>query len=105
MNSSHFSNDIIEFLLLLDRYNVQYMIVSGEAVIYYEHVRLTGDIDFFYNEFWDNDLPGIQTRSELSEKGTIIQFGVPPNRIDLINEITGVSFGEAWEKRVSERIQ
>ena len=27
---------------------VSYLIVGGEAVIYYGHVRLTGDIDIFY---------------------------------------------------------
>ncbi len=29
---------------------------------------------------------------ELSEPGLIIQFGVPPNRIELMNEITGIRF-------------
>jgi len=118
MNASHFSNDINEFLFLLDQNDVHYVIVGGEAVIYYGHVRLTGDIDIFYNntpsnteklfkvllEFWDNDIPGIQSQSELREKGTIIQFGVPPNRIDLLNEITAVSFDEAWEEKVSEKV-
>jgi hypothetical protein len=32
--------------------------------------------------------------------GAIIQFGVPPNRIDLINEIDGVDFASAWRSRV-----
>lgn len=29
-----------------------------------------------------------------------MQFGVPPNRIDLINEVEDVDFDEAWEGRV-----
>ena len=29
-----------------------------------------------------------------------MQFGLPPNRIDLINTIDGVSFDEAWDGRV-----
>jgi hypothetical protein len=29
-----------------------------------------------------------------------LQFGRPPNRIDLLNQIEGVSFAEAWETRV-----
>ena len=118
MNTTHFSKDVNEFLLLLEREEVQYLIVGGEAVIYYGHVRLTGDIDILYSntrsnnkklftillEFWDNDIPGINNQEELSEEGMIIQFGLPPNRIDLINDITGVSFGEAWEKRVTDEI-
>lgn len=50
--------------------------------------------------FWDGDVPGIGTPKELGPEGTIVQFGVPPNRIDLINEIEGVGFDEAWEDRV-----
>jgi hypothetical protein len=37
---------------------------------------------------------------ELMEEGIVVQFGVPPNRIDLINRIDGVSFQEAWASRV-----
>lgn len=29
----------------------------------------------------------------------MIQFGAPPNRIDRLNAIDGVSFPEAWEGR------
>jgi hypothetical protein len=118
MKSSHFSKDIQEFLLLLDKYKVRYVIVGGEAVIYYGYVRLTGDIDIFFEstpenvsklynalrEFWEDQIPGIENISELLEPGIIIQFGVPPNRIDLINRIEGVEFNEAWEDKVTETI-
>jgi len=30
----------------------------------------------------------------------VIQFGHPPNRIDLVNDIDGVSFNEAWPGRM-----
>jgi hypothetical protein len=33
-----------------------------------------------------------------------IQFGTRPNRIDLMNFITGVSFREAWAGRIDETI-
>ena len=31
----------------------------------------------------------------------ILQFGVPPNRIDLINDIDGVTFADAWPNRLT----
>ncbi len=116
MKSSYFSHDIQEFLFLLSNYEVKYLIVGGEAVIYYGHPRLTGDIDIFYKlssnnakrlfealkEFWDGEIPGIQSRMELLEPGVIIQFGVPPNRIDLINRIENVQFDIAWQEKVTE---
>jgi hypothetical protein len=39
------------------------------------------------------------------ESHVIIQFGVPPNRIDLINKIEKVTFTEAWEEKVAEAIK
>ncbi len=89
------------------------MIVGGEAVIYYGHARLTGDIDIFYEkslknskalfsalrEFWDNKIPGINSSEDLLKDKTIFQFGIPPNRIDLIGDIEKVTFKECWENR------
>ncbi len=40
-----FSPDILEFLRLLERRDVRYLIAGGEAVIYYGHPQFTGDIE------------------------------------------------------------
>lgn len=34
----------------------------------------------------------------------IFQFGAPPNRIDLLNEIEGIGFSEAWKGRTTEHL-
>jgi hypothetical protein len=112
MKASHFSKDAQEFLELLSIHLVRYVIVGGEAVIYYGHARLTGDMDFFYdssnensrrlydalNDFWHGNIPGIA-------KNLIIQFGLPPNRIDLLSQISAVSFAQAWKDKVVEKIK
>ena len=119
MRASYFSRDVQEFLKLLAVHGVKYLIVGGEAVIYYGHARLTGDVDFFFQstkknaanlfkalmEFWAGDIPGIKAFEELMEEGLILQFGVPPNRIDLINRISGVNFREAWENKTGDSIE
>jgi len=118
MKSSYFSKDVREFLFLLYKHEVEYLIVGGEAVIYYGHARLTGDIDIFYQlsdenaerlykaleEFWGETIPGLKNKKDLMQKGWIIQFGVPPNRIDLLNTIEGISFQEAWRNKKTEYI-
>lgn len=95
------------------------MIVGGEAVIFYGYPRLTGDVDFFFNaalenthrlfdaltEFWSGNIPGLTRREELGENGLILQFGRPPNRIDLINRIDGIEFQEAWPGREIAEMQ
>ena len=119
MKPSHFSKDTQEFLKLLSNREVRYLIVGGEAVIYYGSVRLTGDVDFFYDasemnterlydaldQFWEGKIPGISNSSELMEQGMIFQFGVQPNRIDLVNRIDGVNFDEAWANRTQTTIK
>lgn len=113
IDSEYFSPDIREFIALLHRHHVRYVVVGGEAVIYYGYARLTGDIDFFYDsepanaaalfqallEFWAGNIPGVQRAEELCEAGIVIQFGRPPNRIDLLNRIDGVTFSAAWQSR------
>ena len=113
MNASHFSEDVLDLLELLAKHRVRYVIVGGEAVIYYGYARLTGDVVVFYgtskenvtrlhdalHDFWSGDIPGVRGKEELQEDGIILHFGVPPNRIDLINATDGVSFAEAWQGR------
>lgn len=115
---SHFSADILEFIRLLQIHRVQYVVVGGEAVIYHGYPRFTGDIDFFFSdsaanvqamfaalqEFWGGTVPGLQSAEELAEDGIIIQFGRPPNRIDLLNRIDGVDFPDAWRDKIQLRI-
>jgi len=119
MDPAYFSPDILEFLRLLAVHKVRYLIVGGEAVIYYGHARLTGDIDIFYEStqenaeslftaletFWGGVVPGVENHTEFLKKGVIIQFGRPPNRIDLINYISGVVFEKAWPNRTLEEVE
>ena len=53
-------------------------------------------------KFCDGDIPGLESKTELAEPGIIFQFGVPPNRIDLMNKIDDVIFENAWKNRTIE---
>jgi hypothetical protein len=41
---------------------------------------------------------------DLSRPGIAFQLGVPPYRIDILTELTGVTFDEAWANRTSVQI-
>lgn len=117
--SEKLSNDILEFLAILHDHKVEYVMVGGNAVIFYGHSRLTGDIDIFFNpseenivklwsallDFWQGDVPGIENMNELMDATVVIQFGSPPNRIDLMNNLSGVDFPGVWKNKVSETVQ
>ncbi len=119
VDASAFSLDTLEFIRLLHDRGVRYVIVGGEAVIFYGHIRLTGDVDFFFDrdatntrllyevlkEFWEGSVPGLVDHSELQNPGVVFQFGLPPNRIDLLNQIDGVDFALAWSGRTTVNLE
>src|SRR5688500_12636840 len=113
IDAANFSPDTLEFIRLLAKYSVRCVIVGGQAVIFHCYARFTGDVDFFYSnepanaealfrallEFWEGNIPGIFCAADLQQPATVIQFGRPPNRIDLLTSINGVTFEEAWSTR------
>jgi hypothetical protein len=72
-------------------------------------VRATGDIDFLYRRTQRNvaRLCAAMTAfgapanlidpNALEQPDTVTQFGQPPYRIDLLSDITGVSFAQVWK--------
>jgi hypothetical protein len=110
------SKDLREFVALLNAAEVKYLLVGGHALAYHGYPRYTGDVDFFVEmspgnaaalesvlkEFGFGELD--IARDDFLQPETIVQLGRPPNRIDLITSISGVTFAEAWEARVRTEI-
>lgn len=119
MRGDHFSPDVQELIGLLAKHGVHCLLVGGEAVIYHGYPRLTGDVDFWYEqtpdnvarlfaallEFWGGPVPGVAAEDELLQPKIIVQFGRPPHRVDLLSAVDGLTFGEAWARRVHEQIE
>lgn len=118
MKTELFSKDAQEFLRLLAKHDVRYLLIGGHAVIYHGYARLTGDVDFLYDcsrenaarlwaalvEFWGGSVPSVASPAELEDPSIVVQFGRPPNRIDLIASLRTVPFAAAWQDRVRETI-
>ncbi len=41
---------------------------------------------------------------DLTKPGTVYQIGLPPRRIDLLTEIDGVNFDEAWQSKTISQV-
>ena len=106
------AKDLREFIELLNSHGVEYLVVGGHAVAYHGYPRYTGDIDLFIRATAENAVlvlrvlnafgfgdAGIE-QEDLTASGRIIQLGTPPQRIDLVTEISGVSFEQAWTGRL-----
>jgi len=99
--------DFEELLRLLEEHGIEYMIVGGYAVAYHGYPRFTKDIDLFFRLTRENALRLRQVlvafgfREEdlpieaFMTSGNVLTFGIAPTRVDLINEIDGVTYDEA----------
>ena len=105
------NEDYKDILQLLLKEKVKFLIVGAYALGVYGYPRATGDIDIWVEPSQENakrifDVLG-KFGSPLKEisnktfatKGIIFQIGVPPRRIDLITEIDGVEFVNAYKNR------
>lgn len=107
--------DFEDFLRLLERHRVEYMIVGGYAVAYHGFPRFTKDIDIFFSDVAENLLRlqaalvdfGFQASTvpveTLGKQDAVLAVGVEPVRIDLLNRIAGVTFDEARASTVRGR--
>jgi len=105
------SPDFKELLLAFNAHNVEYLVVGAHALAAHGHVRATKDLDVWVRPTQQNaqrvlkalldfGAPlGDLSIEDLSKPGTIFQIGIPPLRIDLITEIDGVDFADAWPDR------
>ena len=106
-----FSQDFKEFVALLIKNQVEYLIVGGYAVGIHGHPRFTGDLDIWLNPTPQNITKILRCVNEfgfssfaLKEAdfltvGNVIQLGYPPLRIDLLTEIDGVTFEACYPNR------
>jgi len=104
--------DFEDFVLLLNKYNIDYMIVGGYALAFHGKPRHTGDLDIWIAISEDNALGMVRVinefgmaslgmkKSDFLQKGIITQIGYPPLRIDILNEIDGVNFTEAYPNKL-----
>lgn len=105
------SKDFEEFFELLNSYSISYLVVGGYAYAIYAEPRYTKDLDIFYKNTVGEAQKLLTVLEEfgfgssalsvndLTTEGRIIQLGNPPLRIDLLNQIDGVSFAQAWKNR------
>jgi len=105
--------DFEEFLQLLNSERAEYVIVGGYAVAFHGYVRATDDMDLFFHNTPENierircalaafGLPITDTQAKgFAEVGSIVRMGLAPVRLEMINAISGLTFDEVWERRVS----
>jgi len=107
------TKDFEELFACLAARGVRAVIVGGYAFAYHAKPRFTKDVDVFVDPTPENAallMAALEdfgfgnvglTAADFSAPGAIVQLGLPPNRVDLLTTIDGVSFEDAWAGRVS----
>lgn len=99
--------DLRDLLLAFIDHEVRFMVVGGYALAVHGHPRATGDLDVWIECNASNAErahEGLRafgaplhelTVRDLATPGTVFQIGLPPVRIDILTQLTGIGFGEA----------
>jgi len=111
MKSFKLENDFIDFVELCNKYEVEYLIIGGYAVSIHGYPRSTKDLDIGIKISEDNAEKMVQvindfglaslklTKNDFLKRDFITQLGHEPVRIDILNDIDGVPFEQAWKNK------
>ena len=108
--------DFKEFLKLLNKNEVEYLLIGGYAVGYYGYVRATADMDVWIASNSDNASKVLTALHEFGFKlpestkelflkpDNVARMGVPPFRIEMLTSISGVDFEECYAEKVVDTV-
>ncbi len=113
------NEDFQDLLLLFADAGVEFVIVGAYALAFHGAPRASGDIDLFVRPSLVNAQRVFQalarfgaplesagvTAADFAQPGAVYQIGLPPRRIDVLTEISGVTFDEAWASRVVGEVE
>ena len=103
--------DFLDFVDLCNKHELRYLVIGGYAVSIHGYPRSTKDMDIcielseanaekmvlVINDFGFGSLN--LTKNDFLVPHYFTQLGYEPIRIDIMNDIDGVNFAEAWENK------
>ncbi len=96
----------------------RFLVVGAHALAVHGIPRATGDLDIWIDRDSDNcgrvwqaiirfgvPVESLEvTREDLTRPGVVVQIGLPPRRIDILTELTGLEFASAWKGQVGQEV-
>jgi predicted nucleotidyltransferase len=111
------NQDFREFIQSLNDNQVRYLVTGGYAVAFHGHPRYTKDIDIWIDRSRNNankitaalqqfGFASLELNVEdFLEPDQVVQLGHPPNRIDLLTSLTGISFDTCYDNRIVVNVE
>ncbi|OIO08884.1 MAG: hypothetical protein AUJ52_07390 [Elusimicrobia bacterium CG1_02_63_36] len=111
MPEQNIHDDFVAFLKILNKHEVEYLVIGGHAVGFHGRPRDTGDIDIVIKPTRENAARLVRAVSAFGAgglgyteddylSGDFIQFGVAPVRIDITILFVGVESAALWDEAV-----
>ena len=108
------TDDFRDLLAAFVDSDVRFLVVGAHALAAHGVPRVTGDLDVWVEPMPENaqrvwralaafgaPLADFAVReSDFATPDMVVQFGLPPYRIDVMTSISGVTFAEAWTDRL-----
>jgi hypothetical protein len=104
--------DFLDLLRAFLAADVRFLIVGAYALALHGRPRATGDLDVWIDATSDNADRVMRALADFgapmeeiladdfAHPGVVYQIGLPPARIDILTELSGISFDEAWPHRL-----
>jgi len=113
------NEDYHDILTALLAENARFIVVGAHALAAHGYPRATVDIDIWIDATAENarrvwralaefgaPLEDLDIREEdLTRPDVVAQFGLPPNRIDVLTGVSGLTFERAWENRIEDDLE
>lgn len=104
-----FNEDFLDLLQALSEEGVEFLVVGAHALAAHGVVRASGDLDVLVRPTRDNARLVVRAlhrfgapleqhgvgAEDFEREGTVYQLGLPPRRIDLLTQVSGLTFDEA----------
>jgi hypothetical protein len=108
------NEDYKDFIAALLATRARFLVVGAHALAAHGVPRATVDLDVWVEGTEENarrvwlalaqfgaPLETLQvSESDFTKPELVVQFGLPPSRIDVMTSVSGLDFGEAWESRM-----
>jgi hypothetical protein len=105
------NDDFLDLLSALLDADVRFMVVGAYAVGVHARPRATKDLDVWVEASVENSRKVVRalkvfgaplhdlSEDDFAQPGAGFMMGIPPRRIDILTQVSGVAFEEAWPNR------
>lgn len=105
------TKDFKDLLRAFNANAVKYIIIGAHAFGVHAEPRTTKDLDLFIRSDEENAKAAFRALAAFGAPldglkpsdfcdGSTFQIGQPPDRIDILQQIDGITFDEAWQNRI-----